>query len=509
MKPRVRSIAPFLPIILLCLLTLMASGLHGSGLRVVGNRQEGSPTVTFRVLLQSGSIDDPKGKEGLSALTLSVLAKGGTGEMDYKAVLDRLYPMAASIEAFPDKEVMVLEGQCPANELEEFYLIFRGLITTPRFDPADFEREKNNAIDFIRSTLRGNDDELLAKTALDALIYRGHPYAHPVAGTLAGLEGITREDLLAFHRGYFTLDNVTVGLIGGYPADFEERLGRDFAAGLPVSDASRQVVELPPVSREPGIEVLLIEKPCRSNVISMGHPLEITRRDRDHYPLMLANSFLGEHRTFNGLLMIRMRMVRGLNYGDYSYVEHFIQDGWSTFARPNIPRTQQDFSIWIRPVAPENAHFSMRLAIHETSRLIEGGLSPEAFEKTRQFLLGYSKLWRQSPSRRIGILLDSIWYGLENDYIRTIEDRFASLAVEEANTALKKYLHPSDLKVVIICEDAEGLRDRLLRNAPSPIVYQDPGSTTPELLAEDERVAHFPLPIRKVEIVKVEEMFED
>ena len=57
--------------------------------------------------------------------------------------------------------------------------------------------------------------------------------------------------------------------------------------------------------------------------IHFGYPLPITRADADYYPLMVANSFLGEHRTFNGRLMNELRGERGLNYGDYSYIEYW------------------------------------------------------------------------------------------------------------------------------------------------------------------------------------------
>ena len=55
----------------------------------------------------------------------------------------------------------------------------------------------------------------------------------------------------------------------------------------------------------------------------------MTRRDDDFYALAVANSYLGEHRTFNGKLMQDLRGKRGLNYGDYSYIEDFIQEGGS------------------------------------------------------------------------------------------------------------------------------------------------------------------------------------
>ena len=106
----------------------------------------------------------------------------------------------------------------------------------------------------------------------------------------------------------------------------------------------------------------------------MGHPLDVTRKDPDFYPLTVARSYLGEHRTFNGVLMKHLREQRGLNYGDYAYVENFIQDGWSTFPLPNIPRRQQHFEIWLRPVPPQNSLFALRAALFETDKLIREGI---------------------------------------------------------------------------------------------------------------------------------------
>jgi zinc protease len=91
--------------------------------------------------------------------------------------------------------------------------------------------------------------------------------------------------------------------------------------------------------------VTVVEKPtAEATAISLGFPLEITRSDQDFYPLLVANTYLGDHRTFNGVLMNELHK-RGLNYGDYSYIEAFHQDGGSTFALPNVSRRQQSFSI--------------------------------------------------------------------------------------------------------------------------------------------------------------------
>jgi zinc protease len=314
---------------------------------------------------------------------------------------------------------------------------------------------------------------------------------------------------VAYHRDHFTPQNLTVGVIGGYPEGFEQRLKTDLEANLPADPAVVPgTPSLPVVPREPGIDVLLIDKPCRSTAISVGHPIDVSRRDRDYYALLVANSFLGEHRTFYGLLMRSLRALRGLNYGDYSYIEHFIQDRGTRFAQPNIPRRQQDFTIWIRPVAPENAQFALRLAIFELSRLVERGLTSGEFERTRSFLLGYTRLWSQTPDRRLGIVLDSRWYGMQDDFIPTIDEVLPTLTLEEVNAALRKYIHPTELRVVMVCPNAEELRAHLLDNDPSPIVYPDRQSTAPAVAAEDDRVSRYPLPIRDVRVVEVRDLFE-
>jgi zinc protease len=259
----------------------------------------------------------------------------------------------------------------------------------------------------------------------------------------------------------------------------------------------------------PGFEVLVVTKPARAWAISLGHPLAITRADDDFFPLFLANSYFGEHRTFNGALMTKLRSDRGLNYGDYSYVENFVQDGASTFAAPNVPRRSQAFTIWIRPVAAEHAHFAIRLAVRELRRLVRFGLTPSAFDETRAFLLNYSKLWTQTPSRRLGFAMDGVFYG-GTSLVDELADRLPLMTVDDVNRAIKNHLRPESLSMAVIADPEGGAAfvDALASNAPSPIVYATP--TRPEVLAEDREISIEPLPVERVRcrIVPAESVFE-
>jgi len=466
----------------------------------------GFPFVTIRIGFRTGSINDPAGKNGLNALTALMIGRGGTQNVNYEELTTILYPWAASIEAQADKEVTTFIGHVHRDHLEPFSVILKDLVLSPRFAVSDFERNKEFLTNMLVSGLRGNDDEELGKEALNAMLYDGHPYGAPTIGTEHGLEAITLDDVRSFYGQHFTRDTIQVGAAGGYPAGFLSQLEQDLIEGL--GGGTAEPSELPPPSSLDGLEVLLVDKDAIATAISIGFPIDVSRADDDFYALLVANSYFGEHRNFNGLLMNRMRGDRGLNYGDYSYIENFIQDGGSRFPVPNIPRRQQFFSIWIRPVPHHNAHFALRQALRELDRLVTEGLSPADFEATREYLLNYSNLHVQTASRRLGYLMDSRFYGT-GYYIDEIQQRLPTLTVDDVNAAVQRYLRSDNLAIAIVTSDAETFREALLAKDPSPPTYNT--EATDEIMAEDEAIMSYELSINpdRVQVVPVEEMFRE
>ncbi len=472
----------------------------------IGLQTPNSPLVTLRVSFETGSVDDPAGKNGLNALTALMIGRGGTSTLTYQELTTALYPWAASIGTQYDKEVTTIIGEVHRDHLEPFYEIFRDLIVAPRLEADDFERNRDFLTNAVVSTLRGNDDEELGKQALNALLYAGHPYEATEMGTERGLAAIALDDVRAFHAARYTADTMLVGVAGGYPDGFLERVEGDLVAALPAAGTGVDVGALPPPRTVEGRELLLVEKDAIATAISIGFPIDITRADADFYPMMVANSYFGEHRTFNGRLMNQMRGLRGLNYGDYSYIENFIQDGGSTFPVPNTPRRQQFFSIWIRPVPHHNAAFALRQAVRELALLVENGLSQTDFDATREYLVNYSKLYVQTTSRRLGYAMDSRFYetGFFIDEIRT---SLEALTVDEVNAAIRRHLQAENLAIAIVTRDAEAFRDELLSGEPSPVTYNT--AVDDAILAEDEEIKPYPLAINpdRVRVVPVDEMF--
>lgn len=496
-----RKITLLILLMLLCFGIAAYGAIDQSKFTVV--QSGNSPLVSIRVIVNAGSIDDPPGKEGLCALTGRLLANGGTTTLTHEEILKKLYPMAGQLDFSVDKEICVFAGQVHKDNLEKFYQILSGLILEPRLDPGDFKREKENLINEIKNGLRSYSEEELGKTALDNFIHNNHPYGHCNAGTVKGLESITLEDVKNFYHKKFTPQNMHIGIAGNINQAFQERIKKDFSAVI-----EKRKVNLPAREKINQLEVLLIEKPCLATAISFGFPIDITRSDKDFYALMIANSAFGEHRTFHGRLMNHIRGARGFNYGDYSYIENFIQEGGSRLPLTNIPRNQQFFSVWIRPVPHEYRQFVLRQAVRELDLLVNRGLTKEEFEATKSYLINYAPLMAQNLSRRLGYSIDSEFYGTQY-FINQIQKELPKITLADVNAAIKKYLQFKNIKVVVVTESPKSLMENLLSDKPSPIIYSNKG-IPPEILEEDKIIAVYPLGINKdkIKIISVDEMFE-
>jgi zinc protease len=376
-------------------------------------------------------------------------------------------------------------------------------VLAPAFKQEDLDRLKSRTLNLLETTLRFSSDEELGKAVLYNEIFAGTPYGHITPGTIESVKSITRDDLQKFYTAHFTRDNVVIGLGGGYDTALLARLQADLAtlpAGAPpaVSPPKPKAIE--------GLEVTLVEKKGASTAISMGFPIGVLRGSKDWYALAIANSWLGEHRNSNGRLYNVIREARGLNYGDYTYLEH-PQCGQRFLPPQNVARRQQIFEIWVRPVPNDARHFALRAALREFKQLIDHGLTPEEFALKRNFLKKYVLQYATTTDERLGYALDDVFYGLGESHLAKFRRMMDELTVEDVNAAIRKHWQFGNLKIAIITEGTDAIADALAADAPSPITCASPNPDV--VLAEDKAIAAFPLKIKRenIRIVPVTDLF--
>ena len=462
------------------------------------------PQLDVKLLFAVGSAHDPKGKEGLAALAASMIAEAGSRAMTIAEIKEALFPMAASLGAQVDREMTTFNARVHRDNWDRFAGIALTQLSEPGFREEDFRRLKDQQLNALQQDLRANNEEELGKERLQQLIFGGTPYGHPALGTVAGLQTVTLDDVRGFAAKAYTRAALTVGLSGDLPVGLEARLGQEVAK-LPAGPA------LPPpsgvVGRTPkGIAVDIVEKDTRATALSFGHPTLVTRAHPDYPALYLARTWLGEHRSSTSHLYQRIREVRGMNYGDYAYIEAFPGGGFRFFPEPNVARHAQIFEVWIRPVVPENAHMALRIALFEVRKLVESGLAPADFEATRDYLMKNVFVMTATQDQQLGYALDSKWYGIP-EYTGYMREALRKLTAEDVNAAIRKHLSGRDLQVVIVTKDAKGLAEKLASDAPSPIQYDAPKPK--EVLDEDQVIGALKLgiPREAITITPVAEVF--
>ncbi|MEO5570755.1 MAG: pitrilysin family protein, partial [Bacteroidia bacterium] len=506
--------------VLISIFQYQISGAQG----IVELKLPKSDKIIVKLMFRNGSICDPYGKEGVTSLTANLITDGGTKEKTSSEIKDFIYPMAASYYSTTDKEVTVFTFEFHKDFIDKFYPVLKGLMLTPRFAEDDFKRVKSNQQNYIDEVIKSSSDEEYSKKALEDFLFRGTNYQHQVQGTSEGVKAITLEDVKKHYADYFTAKNITIGIAGNYTPEFLNQLKTDMNQ---MSQATTPIPAAGQARTPDGINVEIISKDeALGSAICMGFPLGITRKDDAFAAMMIANSWLGEHRKSYSRLYQKIRQERSMNYGDYSYIEWYNNGGQNMLPQPGFPRTSNYFSVWIRPVQTAkglkaqykelegittgHAHFAIRMALSEMDKIITNGMTKEDFELTKTFLRSYIKLYIQTPAKQLGFLMDSRFYG-RADYISEMDKLLEKTTLEDVNNNMKKFWQTKNMFITIVTDkdEAPGLSRSLQQNLASPMSYSNSlkGVLTPEILKLDEEVAKYPLNIKNVRIVNSSDMF--
>ncbi|MCA8958121.1 MAG: insulinase family protein [Planctomycetes bacterium] len=482
---------------------LSVSATDAPGFPVI-ERPSPSALLRFKLLFRSGSAHDPKGNEGLAALSAAMVAEAGSERMRTEEISRALFPTAGAFRGRVDREMTTFTGVVHRDNIDRYLDVVLGQLLTPGYRDDDFARLKARQANELVQDLRSSNEEELGKERLQALLHRGTSYAHPSAGTEAGIATLDIESVRKWVAEHLTRGNLVFGLAGDWPEASKERLLR--ALGQLPGGAPTPAPAV--TAHQPrGLAVEIIEKESRSVAISFGHSLAVTRSHPDFAALWLARSWLGEHRAQNGRLFQRLREVRGLNYGNYAYIEAFPRGMYQFFPDPNLGRQSQIFEVWIRPVPPEQAVFALKAAVYELRRLIEHGLTEDEFDETRAYLLKNVYLATKTQDQQLGYALDDHWYGID-DYVATMQRGLNALTAGDVNDAVRRHLSGTDLQAVMVARDAAALRDELLAASFTPIEYGSPKEQW--VMDEDQEIGALDLGVNasSVVITPVSDVFQ-
>ena len=400
-----------------------------------------APYVFFHVVIEGGSLHDEPGKEGKASLTGNGLLCG-TEQYTRTELFEALDALGASLSVSVLRDYTILEGEVLSRNLEPFVALVSSVLNQPVFPTAEIDKLKRRVLAELASI--GDNDEVLAGYLHTRFQWQGHRFAKPVGGTKESVSVLEVEDLQSFHRSRLERGVYCVAAAGDVSSEEVASLVRTYLSPS-AQDAPTDLLEIPPYQAPPGIRVLLVDKPERTQAqVHWGHAC-VPAAHSAIYPLRVANSAFGG--TFTARLMHEIREKRGWSYGAYSNV---VQNR-------RIGRFSMRYNVDAAHLADalELAHDLMRTWVAE-------GLSSEELAFSKGYLSNAYAFQCETASRRLGQLLEMDLVGRPEGHIEKYVERIQQVTEGDIKDALHAHIHPEEIALSIVCT-ASQVEDRIAK----------------------------------------------
>ncbi len=404
-----------------------------AGAKVLFVAAEELPMVDVRLVFDAGSARDGS-KPGLASLTSAMLTEGAAG-LDADAIAERVEAVGAEMGIGTDRDTSFarLRSLTDPDALEVALDTLIRVLSAPTFDPAEFERVRQNRLIALR--LAEQDPGDVGQKALYRAIFRDHPYASNPSGTPEAVAALTPEDLRAFHRRFYGAVNATIAIVGALDRSQAESLAARLSAALPSVEPPPPLPPVPPLEQP---EIEQIEFPSSQTHLYLGQP-GMRRGDPDYFALYLGNHILGGSGLVS-LLMKEVREKRGLSYSVYSYF---------------LPLERRGPLVMGLQTQNAQADAAQRVLLDTLTRFIEEGPTQEQLDAAVKNITGGFPLRIAGNSKIVSYLAVIGFYDLPLDYLEVFPDRIRALTAEQVRDAFQRRVHPSRLAQVAVGATAE------------------------------------------------------
>ncbi len=399
-----------------------------NGARVLYVAAADLPILDVRAVFDAGSARDA-GQSGLASLTASMLSQGA-GDWSADTVAERLEDVGADLSVSADRDMTAVALRTltrqPAMDTAVDTLV--KILAAPAFAPDDLERVRRNTLIGLRQD--EESPQSVGQKAFFRQVFGDHPYAADPSGTAESVSALTRDDLVRFHRAYYTAANAVVAIVGAVDRAGAEALAERLTAGLPRGE---RPPELPPVADLTASNFDQVAFPSSQTHVLAGEP-GMRRGDPDYFPLYVGNHILGGSGLVS-LLMEEVREKRGLSYSVYSY--------FLPLARPG------PFLMGLQ-TKNDQADQARQVMLDTLRRYVETGPSEEELVAAKKNLTGGFPLRIASNADIVQYLAVIGFYGLPLDYLNQFTRRVESVTTEQIRDAFSRRVHPDRLAIVTV-----------------------------------------------------------
>lgn len=378
------------------------------------------PLVVIRVYLPAGSAFDAPGTPGLANLTAEILTRG-TAKRTGPALDETIEFVGGSLEAGAGRDgatvtLSVLKKDLPLG----LGLLFE-VLTQPTFPESEFGRKVKEIQAEIRRSEQG--PESVAARALAEMLYPGHPYGHPVAGTVESVGKLTRDQVVAFYRAHYRPDRAIVVAAGDVKAD---QIRREIVRRIASWKASGEAPPRPPKTpASPPVRSETVKRELTQATVLLGRPA-VGHGHPDFYPLVVASYILGGGSASR--LYTRVREEHGLAYDVSSHL--------------SVGKYGASFVVSLQ-TRTDGVAEAVRLVREEMARMGQESVSEKELDLAKNYLIGSFPLRLDTTAKVTGLLQTVEEMGLGLDYPVRYQQGIERVTAADVQRVARQYLDPA------------------------------------------------------------------
>lgn len=402
-----------------------------NGLNLYIAEDHNLPVISMSGYFKAGTVNDPKGKEGLGAFAVHLMKTGGTDQVPSDS-LDALLEHFAISVSFSLKETnLKFSAKFLSKFADTAFYIIEQILFHPAFEQEKIDKERDVFIQKIKH--RFDNPGPILQTAFRKNMYPD--MANSRISSEKSMKSIGRDDLLSFHKRVFRTENVILSSAGDFDKkEFCKRLEAIF----PKAANNQKSVEFPEISVKPAKKFLVIHKEISQAYVRIGLPF-IKRPSPDYYPFSVANLVLGGG-GFVSRLVTKVRSDAGLTYSIYSHAEtNYI-----------FPATFY-ISFFTKHATVNKA---IALTLQEVARLVSDGITKDELKNAKKKLINSLPSMFRSKEDIVDTYAWNEYYGRSEDHYKIYPEKIKALKRREIKKIARKYIDTDAFTYVIVGDTA-------------------------------------------------------
>ena len=395
----------------------------------IAKASRATPAVTVSASLRAGSVNDPASSPGLMHFLSRVIDRGTTlRSADEMAEL--LDSRGVSLNIGVTRHLFSVSCTCLAEDFDLMLRLVAEVVRQPALPDEEVETRRREIVTALRQD-QDNPAMVAVEEELALLFPEPHPYGRRLKGTVASVEAVTRDQLLAAHREHFSPSSLAVICVGdvdeGHALDQVASCFGDWAGHA----ASVDAVPMPAPRHERCRAVFPMMNKAQAD-IAYGFTA-IARRDPSYFPFVVMNNILGQY-ALGGRLGDSIRERQGMAYYVFSAFE------------PNVGVGPLVIRAGVNPANVDRAVASIDA---ELERMVADGVTERELRESRQYLVGSMPRALETNSGIASFLLSAEQFDLGLDFDLQLPGLVDAVTLDQVNEVARSVLVPERAAITI------------------------------------------------------------